>query len=169
MELGGKKRGTTWYGQVSWSALIAAATGFLLCAFDLMVDPVFVSGVWMDVLGWEPFWWWKGGTYLPELQVWQGAGGIPTTNFVGWVVVPFIIIFVFQLFFQQRDRVTEKLVNAIPFLIYGYLYYTIIGAALEMSWYDPGLHQAVLIGTFTMGPVILLGAIKLFKDYSRPA
>jgi hypothetical protein len=38
-----------------------------------------------------------------------------------------------------------------------------------MNWHDPGLHPAALIGAFTMGPVILLGTIKLFRDYSQPA
>ena len=59
--------------------------------------------------------------------------------------------------------------NVIPFLVYGYLYHSVIGAAPEMNWYDPGLHQAVLIGTFTMGSLVLLGVIKLFRDWSRPA
>jgi len=41
-----------------------------------------------------------------------------------------------------------------------------LGGLLEMNWYDPLIHQAVLIGSFTMGPVFVLGAVKLFKDYS---
>jgi hypothetical protein len=95
--------------------LPAAATGVVACAWDLMADPLAVSGVWMRVLSWKPWWWWSAGTYLTELKVWQGAG-----------------------------------------------------ALLEMNWYDPLIHQAELIGSFAMGPVILLGAVKLFRDYSRP-
>jgi len=38
-----------------------------------------------------------------------------------------------------------------------------------MNWHDPGLHPAALIGAFAMGPVIPLGTIKLFRDYSQPA
>ena len=134
----------------------------------MLVDPFSVSGVWMKVLALKPWWWWSGGTYLPELQVWQGSGGIPVKNFVGWVEVAAFIVFIFNLSFQKNDKVTEKLVNVIPFLIYSYMYYTFIGAMLEMNWYDNLIHQAVLIGTFTMGPVIMLGLVKLFCDYWRP-
>ena len=61
MDLGGVRRGTTWYGKVAWSALIGLATGVLLSAFDLMVDPFAVSRVWQDVLGGTSWWWWSGG------------------------------------------------------------------------------------------------------------
>jgi len=167
--LGGERRGRTWAGRIGWSALVALATAIIVCAWDLMADPMSVSGLWMTVLGWEPFWWWTGGSYLPELAIWKGSGGVPISNFVGWVEVPFIIVFVFTLFFERRHRVTRRLVDAVPWLIYGYLYYTLLGALLEMSWLDPGIEQAALIGTFTMGPVIVLGAVKLFKDHTAPA
>ena len=167
--LRGERRGTTWFGKAIWSALIALATGVCVCAWDLMGDPFGVSGVWMEALGREPWWWWAGGTYLPDLHVWQGSGGIPIRNFLGWLGVTFLIIFVFHLFFQRRDKVTDKLINVIPFLVYGYLYYSLILALLGMNWYDPGIHQAALIGTFAMGPILMLGIIKLFKDYWTPA
>lgn len=167
--LGGERRGTTRVGKIAWSALIALATGVAVCAWDLMGDPFAVSGVWMEVLGRQPWWWWAGGTYLPDLQVWRGSGGIPIKNFVGWVGVTFLIVFLFQLFFQERDKVTDKLVNVIPFLAYGYLYYSLILALLGMNWYDPAIHQAALIGTCAMGPILMLGLIKLFKDYGTPA
>lgn len=31
--------------------------------------------------------------------------------------------------------------------------------------YDPGIHQAALIGTFTMGPILMMGVLKLARDY----
>lgn len=120
-------------GGSGWSTLIALATGVLLTAWDLMVDPFAVSGVWEDVLGWTP-WWWSGGSYLPELTVLQGADGIPVSNFAGWVGVPFFSAFVFTLFVRRPDRVTGRLVNAVPLLIYGYLYYTFVGGLLVMAW-----------------------------------
>jgi len=166
--LKGEQRGTKWYGKVIWSALIALTTGIVAGAWDMLVDPFSVSGVWMKVLALKLWWWWSGGTYLLELQVWQGSGGIPVKNFVGWVEVTAFIVFIFNLFFQKKDNVTEKLVNVIPFLIYSYMYYTFIGALLEMNWYDNLIPQAVLIGTFTMGPVIMFGLVKLFYDYWRP-
>lgn len=166
--LGGERRGVTWYGKVIWSALIALTAGIILTAADLMVDPAYVSGVWMKVLGSEPWWWWEGGAYLPNLLVWQGAGGIPIKNFVGWTATTFVTVFIFYLFFQRKDRVTNKLMNGIPLLIYAYLYYCPALALLVMIWYDPGLVQALLIGTFAMGSVIMLGVLKFCKVYWRP-
>jgi uncharacterized membrane protein len=165
MGLGGARRGTSWLGRIGWAALIGLATGTLLAAFDLMVDPFAVSGVWNTVLGWPSWWWWDGGSYLPDLAVWRGAGGIPVENFAGWVFVPFCITFVFTLVFRRPDRATGTLFNVVPLLVYGYLYYTFVGALVVMDWFDPGLGQAALIGTFTMGPVLVLGLVKVAKDF----
>ena len=85
-------------------------------------DPFCVSGLWMKMLGVKPFWWWDGGDYLPGLLVWKGAGGIPISNFVGWTFVPFTILFLFCLLFRRPDRVSGKPVNAVPWLIYGYMF-----------------------------------------------
>jgi uncharacterized membrane protein len=167
-DLGGERRGTTWYGKVIWSALIALTAGVILTAEDLMADPAFVSGVWMKVVGSEPWWWWEGGAYLPNLQVWQGVGGIPIQNFIGWTFTTFVTIFIFYLFFQRKDRVTNKLLGVIPLMIYAYTYYVLAETLVVMSWHDPGLVQALLIGTFAMGPVIMLGVLKFCKDYWTP-
>jgi putative membrane protein len=156
-----RERPRNWPRRVGWSAMLAAATGFVAASWDLMADPMAVSGVWKSLLGLEPWWWWQGGTYLPELRVWQGAGGIPVSNFVGWFGVVFVIVFVFTLLLERPDRATNRALDAVPWLIYAYLYYTMVAAILEMNTYDPGIHQAVLIGSFTMGPVILLGLIRL--------
>ena len=83
------------------------------------------------------------------------------SNFVGWFGVVFVIVFVFTLLLERPDRATNRALDAVPWLIYAYLYYTMVAAILEMNTYDPGIHQAVLIGSFTMGPVILLGLIRL--------
>jgi hypothetical protein len=63
------------------------------------------------VLGVAPWWWWSGGPYLPDLQVWQGAGGIPIVNFVGWAAVTFVVIFLFLLFFDGHGRRLDRLVD----------------------------------------------------------
>lgn len=165
--LGGRRWSATWYGHVIWSALVAFSSAMIVCAWDLIADPFCVSGLWMQVNGVKPFWWWDGGNYLPQLLVWKGAGGIPISNFIGWTFVPFTILFLFCLLFRRPDKVSGKLVNIVPWLIYGYMYYTFIWGLLEMSWLDPGMVQPALIGTFTMGPVIVLGLVKVVRDYSR--
>jgi hypothetical protein len=35
-----------------------------------------------------------------------------------------------------------------------------------MNWFENGMNQVALIGTFTMMPVILVSAIKVAKDYA---
>ena len=35
-----------------------------------------------------------------------------------------------------------------------------------MNWFENGMNQVALIGTFTMMPIILAGLIKLVWDYS---
>jgi hypothetical protein len=37
-----------------------------------------------------------------------------------------------------------------------------------MTWYDPGLVQAVMIGFFSTGAVIMLGVLKFCKTYWTP-
>jgi len=168
LDLRGERRGRTWYGKVIWSALIALATGICVAAWDLMGDPVWVSGVWEDVLGKPGWWWWDGGAYLPNLKVWKGAGGIPIQNFLGWAEVTFVIVFVFDVFFQRKDRATHRLIYVVPLLVYGWMFIATFLAGLEMTWYDPGLVQAVVIGFFGMGAVIMLGVLKFCKDYWKP-
>ncbi len=165
LDLRGERRGRTWYGKVVWSALIALLTGICVAAWDLMADPVWVSGVWQDVLGKPGWWWWDGGPYLPNLLVWKGAGGIPIQNFLGWAEVTFVIVFIFDLFFQRTDRAAHRLIYVVPLLVYGWLCLATLFAGLVMTWYDPGLVQAVLIGIFTTGPLIMLGLLKFAKEY----
>jgi len=165
-EFKGKVRARTPLGRGLWAALIAASSATLVCAWDLMVDPFATSAVWKTAVGKEPWWWWKGGPYLKELSVWKGEGGVPIGNFVGWWVVPFLIVFIFYLFFQNENRISGKLVNIVPLSVYFYLYLTVVGVVLMMNWFEDGFVQVALIGTFTMMPVVSVGIVKLVRDYT---
>lgn len=166
----GERRGGSWPMTLLWNAVVAATTGLVMAAFDLLADPMAVSGVWHEVLGREPWWWWQGGGYLPGLEVWQGNGGIPAQNFIGWWAVPTFIIFCYMTamahFRPKGDIVVGQLLNAVPLTIYAYMYVTMTAALLVMRQYDPGLTQAVIIGTFTMGPVIGLGLTTLLRGFT---
>jgi hypothetical protein len=48
------------------------------------------------------------------------------------------------------------------------MYSSVVGALLEMNRNDKGIQQAALIGAFTLKRIIVLGFVKLFKDYCRP-
>lgn len=164
--LKGEKRARSWWGKGLWAALIAAATATLVCAWDLMVDPVATSRVWKIAVDKAPWWWWRGGPYLRELRVWKGKGGIPIGNFVGWWLAPFMIVFIFYLFFQRPNVVSDRLVNTVPLLIYAYIYVSLAPLALQMNWFEDGFTEVALIGTFTMMPVIGVSLVKLWRDHS---
>ena len=147
--------------------LIGLATGLISAGFDLMADPLAVSGVWREVLGTDAWWWWvDGGPYLPNLESWQGGSGIPIMNFVGWALVPMVIVTIYALVFPGGDRPGDPRTHAVPLLIYAFLYVTMVGGLIEMSWYDPGLTAPIVIGTLAMGPVVVLGLLKLLNELS---
>jgi uncharacterized membrane protein len=170
--LEGKIRARTWWGKTLWSALMAAATATLVCAWDLMIDPFATSNVWIQATGRQPWWYWmNGGPYLRGLKVpgeLNPQGGIPIGNFVGWWLAPFVVIFIFCLFFQRPNRVKGSLFNTFPLLSYSFIYFSVAILVLEMNWYEDGMNQVAMIGFFTMMPIILTALIKMVKDYSRP-
>ncbi|MDY6793857.1 MAG: carotenoid biosynthesis protein [Actinomycetota bacterium] len=165
----GKVRARSWWGRTLWSALIASATATLVCAWDLLVDPMAASGVWWTGAGKEPWWYWfYGGPYLRELPGKEGLGmpGVPIGNFVGWWLAPFFMVFIFYLFFQRADKVSGNLLGVVPLLVYFYIFFIVVFMALVMNWYFDGMNQLALIGTFTMMPVILVAAVKVARDYT---
>jgi len=172
--LRGVKRGVHWYGKVLWAALVAAASATLVCAWDLMVDPMATSWVWQYHPALEgvpthlPWWHWTGGPYLQySLRSWQGKRtGIPIGNFVGWWLAPFFIVFIFYLIFQNGNRINDKLINVSPLFTYAFVYFAVVIVVLEMNWVEPGMTQVALIGTFTMMPIIFAGLLKLAKTYA---
>jgi uncharacterized membrane protein len=165
----GRTRVRTWWGKTLWSALVAAATATLVCAWDLMVDPLATSGVWTTAAGKDPWWFWfHGGPYLRELPGKEGLGmpGIPIGNFVGWWVAPFLMVFIFYLFFQRANRVSGSLLDIVPLQVYIYIFLIDFLILLEMNWYFDGMNQIALIGFFTMMPIILVSVVKLVWDYT---
>jgi uncharacterized membrane protein len=164
----GETRAHSWWGKAAWSSLVAAATATLVCAWDLMVDPVATSGVWWTVGGKDPWWYWmNGGPYLRELPGKPGLGapGMPMGNFVGWWLAPFFIVFLFYLFFQSPNRVSGTPLSLLPLLVYFYIFLSLVFVALEMNWHADGMNQVALIGTFAMMPVIMVSMLKLVWDY----
>lgn len=168
--IGGHVPSRTWWGRGLWSTLVAAAGATLVCAWDLVVDPVATSGIWWTQAGKNPWWYWiGGGPYLKELPGKEGLGapGVPIGNFAGWWLALFFVILVFMLFFQRENRVHGNPVELVPFLVYLSISFFIIFVALEMNWHFDGMNQVALIGTFTTMPVILVSAVKIAWDYPR--
>jgi uncharacterized membrane protein len=163
----GARRVRSWWGTGIWAVLVAAATATATVAWDMLVDPMATSRIWLEVAHKQPWWYWtRGGPYLRELRVWKGPGGIPIGNFVGWWLAPFFIVLIFYLFFQRKNLVSDKLVNAVPAFIYFYMYFAVVVFVLEMNWFENGMNQVALIAFFTMMPLILVSFAKIFWDYS---
>ena len=164
--LGGARRGRSWWGSFLWSALLAATTATLVCAWDMMVDPFATSQVWQTGANKAAWWWWTSGPYLKELKVWKGAGGVPIGNFVGWWLAPFFIVLIFYLFFQRPNAISDRLINVAPAMVYAYIFFTVALVVLEMNWFENGMTEVALIGFFTMMPIILTSVVKLVRDYT---
>lgn len=167
--LRGEVRARSWWGKTLWSALIAAATATLVCAWDLLVDPMATSGVWWTEAGKNPWWYWfHGGPYLKELPGKEGLGmpGVPIGNFVGWWLAPFFMVLIFMLFFNKANRAPASLLDVVPLLAYFFIFFIVVIIVLEMNWSFDGMNQLALIGFFTMMPIILVSAVKLARDYT---
>jgi uncharacterized membrane protein len=167
--LKGEARARSWWGKTLWSALIAAATATLVCAWDLMVDPMATSGIWWTEAGKDPWWYWfHGGPYLRELPGKEGLGmpGVPIGNFVGWWLAPFFMVLIFMLFFNKANRVNGSLLNAVPLFVYFFIFFIVVLMVLMMNWSYDGINQVAFIAFFTMMPVILVSAVKLARDYT---
>jgi len=165
----GGTRARTWWGKTLWSTLVAAATATLVCAWDLLVDPMATSGVWWTAAGKDPWWFWfYGGPYLRELPGKEGMGmpGVPIGNFVGWWLAAFFMAFVFLLFFNRGNRISGTLLDIVPLQVYIYIFLIVAFITLQMNWYFDGMNQISMIGFFVMMPVILVSAVKLAWDYT---
>ena len=73
----------------------------------------------------------RRGPHLPNLESWQGGDGIPVMNFVGWTLVPMVIVAVYALIFPDGDRPSDRRTQAVLLLMYGFLYVTMVGGPLR--------------------------------------
>lgn len=126
--------------------LASLATGLIVTAWDIMADPLSVHNVW-----WK---WDFGGAYLPQID-----GGVPFSNFGGWIGAVFIISFLYRIVFTSAE--TENAPKSSS---------TLVGASLYTTWFcvtgyglvHAGLYLPLFLGVFTMGPVIVLAWTRLY-------
>lgn len=91
-----------------WKAAASLLDGLCATAWDLIMDPVQVNI--MHSWTWE-----AGGSFY----------GVPVTNFIGWILVVWLITFVFRTVYHGRWRRTD-----VPLLIYLQLWFATVAAAL---------------------------------------
>ncbi|NSW53223.1 MAG: carotenoid biosynthesis protein [Anaerolineae bacterium] len=113
---------------------------FAVTAWDLVIDAIAVDGGW-----WV---WHAGGAYLPMIQ-----GGIPVSNFTGWLGLSFFIQLILRLVFPPHGMGVDGYLMAGPLVLYGALFLTSIGVSATIL-----LHPEVtLVGVMSMGPLVVAG------------
>ena len=131
-----------------WLCLLPAfLAAIATTAWDLSIDAIAVDGGW---------WIWKnGGTYLSDL-----SGGIPISNFIGWLGLSTFIQLIYRLVIIPSDR--PKSVAAGPIVLYLSLFLTSILVVLT-TLQRPDI---ALIGLMSMGPFVLPALRHLFLFFS---
>jgi len=129
------------------SSLWVASIGALATtAWDMMIDPIAVSQGW-----WV---WVNGGPYVPYV-----ANGVPITNFLGWLLVAFVINLIYRRVADGTGtpHVSAALTFYGPLTLYGSLFLTAFGVSLTI------LHrpEVALIGLLAMGPFIVIALTNL--------
>ncbi|HSB67089.1 MAG TPA: carotenoid biosynthesis protein, partial [Anaerolineales bacterium] len=131
---------------------VAAIGALATTAWDMMIDPIAVSQGW-----WV---WTNGGAYVPYV-----ANGVPITNFLGWLLVAFVINLIYRWI---ADGMVESPPSAAltfygPLTLYVSLFLTAFGVTLTI------LHrpEVALIGLLAMGPFIAIIFTNLSLFVSR--
>jgi uncharacterized membrane protein len=126
-----------------WAAGIGALA---TTAWDMMIDPIAVSQGW-----WV---WTNGGSYVPYV-----ANGVPITNFLGWLLVAFVINLIYR---QVADRNPRPVYSAAltlygPLTLYGSLFLTAFGVTITVLQRV----EIALIGMLAMGPFLVIALTNL--------
>jgi uncharacterized membrane protein len=121
-----------------WPAIIGALA---TTAWDMMIDPIAVSQGW-----WV---WVEGGPYVPYV-----ANGVPIQNFIGWLVVAFVINLIYRLL---TDRVpppprSANLTFYGPVMLYASLFITSFGVTVTILERP----EVALIGLLAMAPFLVI-------------
>lgn len=125
---------------------VAAIGALATTAWDLMIDPIAVSQGW-----WV---WVNGGQYVPYL-----ANGVPITNFMGWLLVAFVINLIYRKVSDGIETPVPSpgLTFYGPLTLYCSLFLTAFGVTLTILQRP----EVALIGVLTMGPLIVIALTNL--------
>ncbi|HRY60063.1 MAG TPA: carotenoid biosynthesis protein [Patescibacteria group bacterium] len=127
------------YERIAEYLAVALFAALAAVCWDLVWDPLAVNtGSWF---------WHNPGPYF----------GIPTLNFVGWIIVVFFSCFIFELFFPSKKNDVKDI--EIPFLGYLYLLISTVVLSLKLS-----LPHFALIAVILMLPYLLVIILKELKN-----
>jgi uncharacterized membrane protein len=135
---GGVARGGP--ARIARIAFASLATALVATTWDTMTDPISVhAGYWS---------WDHGGEYAPDL-----AGGIPYSNFGGWVGAVFLISFLYRVL---ADRASASTTAAVPSSWFATWLFTSLFFGSLAGLFTYGFYGIAFIGCFTMGPIVVL-------------
>jgi putative membrane protein len=119
----------------------------IVTVWDLMADPVAVNrGYWA---------WHDGGPYVRDL-----LGGVPMSNFIGWLELSFVCHLFYRLILETGPKKRHSIYLSVygPILQYLNLF---IFFALQIVTMLKRM-DVLLIGSLSMGGMVLLGISKLY-------
>ncbi len=139
------KKHFSWIKKFAFSLSIALLTGLATTSIDLILDPIAVK------MGW---WVWKGGgNYFPNI-----SAGVPAVNFIGWIFLSTLSIFIFKMFLEKPFVDKETIYEFAPFIPYFLMMVCFSFIGIVMKLYGP-----ILVGSFAMSGFCLFFIITYFK------
>lgn len=118
---------------------LALIDGLIATAWDLIMDPIMVNII--------HFWTWEeGGIFF----------GVPISNFLGWILVAFLICLVYR-FFDNKAGVT----TITPILVYAWLDLSMVFIAVSA-----GHPEYTILGGFAMTFIIIVTLIRKKELFS---
>jgi len=135
-------------GYFAGTSLIAS---IVVTSWDMMMDPIAVNQGW---------WLWEnGGPYVSRI-----GGGVPLSNYIGWMGVAFICTFVHRSVAGKPPKpLATPNVYYGPMLVYAFLFLAAECIAVTMH----GLPDVALAGLLGMGGFLVLAAVKLNTFHPR--
>jgi len=128
-------------------AAVALLTGLAAVAWDLVIDPLAAQAGW-----------WKWNIAESDFSFFN----VPIGNFIGWIVVVFIIVFIFKLFFEKEKAVTEDLFEFSPLISYGLLWLNAFAWSVQF-----GRAELAVVSVITMWPFIITLIIRFLVKYFK--
>lgn len=127
------------YERLAEYFVIALIASLAAVSWDLVWDPLAIQlSTWI---------WHNPGLYF----------GIPTLNFIGWIIVVFLSCFIFELIFKLKRTESKDVV--IPFS--GYLYLLISTIILSLSFNNS---LFALLALILMSPYLLIIVLTKLKE-----
>ncbi len=119
-------------------------------SWDLMMDPIAVNQGWWV---WE-----QGGPYVPYI-----GGGVPMSNYIGWMGVAFTCSFFHRWIMSKGQKVSssDPAILYGPYAVYVFLFFAAFLISITMHHHA----EFALAGLMGMGGFVFMAGVKLNAMY----